>query len=185
MASKDLTLGSAAGSFRNDSASEQSCPTVHMIARSWPRKTFSKTLVAERTRRAATHVRYYVLAVGCGLSLLLYLHRQSFVRAHPDIGESLGLNAEQFGNMQSAFLIGYAIFQVPCGLIGDRLGARHLLTFLILAWSLVTGLTALAGCFRRVPAGRSCFCWRRVFCSACFRPVSFPVWSRVMRIGFR
>ena len=72
----------------------------------------------------ATHVRYYVLAVGCGLSLLLYLHRQSFVRAHPDIGESLGLNAEQFGNMQSAFLIGYAIFQVPCGLIGDRLGAR-------------------------------------------------------------
>ncbi len=128
----------------------------------------------------ATHVRYYVLAVGCGLSLLLYLHRQSFVRAHPDIGESLGLNAEQFGNMQSAFLIGYAIFQVPCGLIGDRLGARALLTFLMLAWSLMTGITALGGSLSdecrwavRVSAGGP-------FLFGVFQAGFFPVWSRVI-----
>src|SRR5262249_26105617 len=37
----------------------------------------------------------------------------------------------------------YAIFQVPGGLLGDRLGARHLLTFLVLGWSLTSGAVAL------------------------------------------
>jgi ACS family glucarate transporter-like MFS transporter len=128
----------------------------------------------------ATRVRYYVLAVGCGLSLLLYLHRQSFVRAHPDIGESLGLNAEQFGNMQSAFLIGYAIFQVPCGLIGDRLGARVLLTFLVLAWSLMTGITALAGYFPASAGGPYAFLLVARFLFGVFQAGFFPVWSRVI-----
>jgi MFS transporter, ACS family, glucarate transporter len=128
----------------------------------------------------ATHVRFYVLAVGCGLSLLLYLHRQSFVRAHPDIGKALGLNQEQFGNMQSAFLIGYAIFQVPCGLIGDRLGARALLTFLILAWSLVTGVTALAGYAPTSVGGPYVFLLTARFLFGVFQAGFFPVWSRVI-----
>ena len=68
----------------------------------------------------ATRMRYAVLAVGCGLALLTYVHRQSFVRAHPVIGQALDLNKAQFGYLQFAFLIGYGIFQMPCGLLGDR-----------------------------------------------------------------
>src|SRR5262249_50503694 len=33
---------------------------------------------------------------------------------------------------------------IPGGLLGDRVGSRHLLTILVLGWSLLSGLTALA-----------------------------------------
>jgi sugar phosphate permease len=128
----------------------------------------------------ATHVRYYVLAVGCGLSLLVYIQRQSFVRAHPEIGHALGLNKEQFGYLQAAFLIGYGLFQVPCGLIGDRLGARHLLTILVLGWSLLTGLTALAALLPTGGQGPFLFLLAARFLFGVFQAGFFPVWSRVM-----
>src|SRR5947208_3582927 len=96
-------------------------------------------------QRGATRVRYRVLAVGCSLALLAYIQRQSFVRGMPELGADLGLNKVHMGYLAAAFLVAYGIFQVPCGLIGDRLGARHLLTLLVLGWSVVTGLTAVTG----------------------------------------
>ncbi|HUE14797.1 MAG TPA: MFS transporter [Planctomycetaceae bacterium] len=134
----------------------------------------------EAAAARATRVRYSVLAVGCGLALLTYIHRQSFVRAHPEIGHALALNKEQFGYLQSAFLIGYGLFQVPCGLIGDRLGARHLLTGLVLGWSLLTGLTALAGHFPASVGGPFVFLLAARFLFGVFQAGFFPVWARVM-----
>ena len=100
---------------------------------------------AEPGRANASRVRFHVLALGCGLALLTYIHRQAFVRAMPEIKNDLGLNAEQMGFLAAAFLVAYGIFQVPCGALGDRLGARHLLTILVLGWSLLTGVAALTG----------------------------------------
>jgi len=134
----------------------------------------------ETAAARATRIRYYVLAVGCGLSLLTYIQRQSFVRAHPEIGHALDLNKAQFGYLQAAFLIGYGLFQVPCGLIGDRLGARHLLTVLVLGWSLLTGLTALAGFFPASAGGPFVFLLAARFLFGVFQAGFFPVWSRVM-----
>jgi MFS family permease len=91
---------------------------------------------------AISRVRYRVVAAGCTLALLAYIHRQSFVRAAPEIGETLHLNPEQQGYLVSAFLVAYGLFQVPFGLVGDRWGARNVLTLLALGWSLLTGITA-------------------------------------------
>src|SRR5260221_6073202 len=98
----------------------------------------------------ATRVRFRVLALGCSLALLTYIQRQAFVRAMPEIKNDLELNTEQMGYLAAAFLVAYGVFQMPCGLIGDRLGARHVLTVLVLGWSLLTGFAALAGV---VPTG--------------------------------
>ncbi len=68
-----------------------------------------------------THVRYRVFAAGFSLAMLIYIQRQAFVRAMPDIKSDLGLDSEQMGYLASTFLIAYGIFQVPCGLLGDRL----------------------------------------------------------------
>jgi MFS family permease len=46
--------------------------------------------------------------------------------------------------------VAYGIFQVPGGLLGDRFGGRHLLTILVLSWSLLTGAVALTAF---LPAG--------------------------------
>jgi hypothetical protein len=62
--------------------------------------------VAAAGTAPASRVRFLVLAVGCGLAFLAYVHRQSFVRAQPYIADSLGLNDQQLGYLAAAFLIG-------------------------------------------------------------------------------
>src|SRR2546423_7308167 len=88
-------------------------------------------------------VRYLVLAAACSLAVLTYVQRQGFVASTPYIKRDLGLNDEQMGYLAAVWLIAYGAFQVPGGLLGDRLGARHLLTLLVLGWSLTAGAVAL------------------------------------------
>jgi ACS family glucarate transporter-like MFS transporter len=89
-----------------------------------------------------TRVRHLVLAAACTLAVLTYLQRQAFVAGTPYIQHDLDLNDEQMGYLLSVWLIAYGIFQVPGGLLGDRIGGRHLLTLLVLGWSLVLGAVA-------------------------------------------
>jgi sugar phosphate permease len=98
----------------------------------------------------ATHVRYLVLAAGCSLAVLTYIQRQGFVAGTPYIKKDLGLDDEQVGYLASVWLLAYGLFQVPGGLLGDWLGGRHLLTLLVLGWSLLLGAAALTVLF---PAG--------------------------------
>ena len=128
----------------------------------------------------ATRIRYRVLAAGWSLALVAYIHRQSFVRAAPEIQEALHLSTGEIGYLAAAFLMAYGVFQMPCGVIGDRLGARHLLTIVVLGWSLTTGLTALVA---KVPSSGmwpfvALVCLRFLF--GAFQAGCFPVWSRVM-----
>src|SRR5207302_11155058 len=68
---------------------------------------------------------------------------QGFVASTPYIKKDLGLNDEHMGYLAAVWLVAYGAFQVPGGLLGDRLGARHLLTLLVLGWSLTAGAVAL------------------------------------------
>jgi sugar phosphate permease len=88
-------------------------------------------------------VRYLVLAVACSLAVLTYVQRQGFVASTPYIKNDLHFSDRQMGYLGSVWLIAYGVFQVPGGLLGDRLGARHLLTLLVLGWSLMMGAVAL------------------------------------------
>ena len=90
-----------------------------------------------------TFVRYQVLAVACSLAVLTYVQRQGFIAATPYIKKDLGLHDGQMGYFLAAWLVAYGIFQVPGGLIGDRIGSRHLLTLLVLGWSLTLVVVAL------------------------------------------
>jgi ACS family glucarate transporter-like MFS transporter len=87
--------------------------------------------------------RYLVLAAACSLAVLTYVQRQGFVAAVPSIARDLALDNAQVGYLASVWLVAYGLFQVPGGMLGDRLGARHLLTILVLSWSLVAGAVAL------------------------------------------
>ena len=50
----------------------------------------------------------------------------------------------QVGAMLTAFVLGYALFQIPGGMLGDRFGPRRVLIAAILWWSAFTALTAWA-----------------------------------------
>ncbi|HJT79084.1 MAG TPA: MFS transporter [Gemmataceae bacterium] len=104
-----------------------------------------KGLLVAQPEAAArpTRVRYLVLTAACSLAVLTYVQRQGFVAGTPYLQRDLGLNDEQMGYLLSGWLLAYGAFQVPGGLLGDRLGARRLLTALVLAWSVVLGSVAL------------------------------------------
>jgi MFS family permease len=53
----------------------------------------------------------------------------------------LGISPEQWGWVVGAFTLSYAIFEIPTGAMGDRVGARSVLTRIVIWWSAFTSLT--------------------------------------------
>ncbi len=53
------------------------------------------------------------------------------------------ISKKQIGNILGVFFFTYALLQVPAGWISDRFGARRMLTFYILMWAVLTGLTGM------------------------------------------
>src|SRR5882724_4237332 len=89
-----------------------------------------------------TRVRDLVVAAACTLAVLTYLQRQAFVTGMPYLQRDLRLDDREVGLLLAAWLFAYGAFQMPGGRLGDRLGARHLLTILVLGWSLTLAAVA-------------------------------------------
>lgn len=92
---------------------------------------------------APTRARYGVLAWFCSLSLITYIDRVCIKQVQGDMQRDLGLTANQFAWAFSAFALAYAIFEIPTGWLGDRLGPKKVLVRIVLCWLLFTALTGL------------------------------------------
>lgn len=91
----------------------------------------------------ATSVRYQVLGWACALSMLTYIDRVCIKEVGPVMTRELGLTDQQFGWVFAAFGLAYALFEVPTGWLGDRLGPCKVLCRIVLWWSVFTALTGL------------------------------------------
>lgn len=101
-----------------------------------------------------TGTRRRILAILVSFSLLSYLLRMNISVAQHLMVPELKLSDIQVGEIFSAFMLGYALFQVPGGVWGDKRGPRFVLTAVILSWGLLTVLTGLVpGLLVRGPAG--------------------------------
>src|SRR5262249_25242743 len=54
------------------------------------------------------------------------------------------LNNSQWGVIGGAFALSYALFEIPSGVLGDRIGQRATFIRIVLWWSLFTAFTGLA-----------------------------------------
>lgn len=88
--------------------------------------------------------RYWLVFGMFMLSMLLYVDRVCISSAKDSIAAELGFTDTQMGWVLSIFALGYAIFQVPSGILADRLGPRVVLTAVVSFWSLFTAMTAAA-----------------------------------------
>lgn len=86
--------------------------------------------------------RYRVLAFLFGLSIITFLDRVCMNMVSKYVKADLTLNNAQFGWILGAFSLAYALFEIPTGVLGDRIGPRRVLTRVVLWWS---GFTALTG----------------------------------------
>ena len=94
----------------------------------------------------ATAVRWRIVALLACVSLISYALRTNISIAAALMRSDLHLSQTQLGHIFSAFLIGYAVFQVPAGALGDRFGPRAVLTAAAAIWGLTTLMTgALPG----------------------------------------
>jgi MFS transporter, ACS family, glucarate transporter len=81
------------------------------------------------------------------LSVITYLDRVCISVAGPRMQAELGISPTQWGWVTGVFTLGYALFEVPGGMMADRWGARAALTRIVLFWSLFTGLTGAVTSF--------------------------------------
>jgi MFS family permease len=88
-------------------------------------------------------VRYRIIGLlFCG-TVINYIDRVNISVAAPVIMRETGWDKGQFGLVFSAFLIGYALLQIPGGVIADRWGGRRVLALAFCGFSLFTALTPL------------------------------------------
>jgi MFS transporter, ACS family, glucarate transporter len=87
--------------------------------------------------------RYRVLILLFFLTTLTYLDRVCISIVGVRIKAGLGLTNTQFGWVLAAFSLAYAIFEIPSGTLGDRIGPRAVFIRIVLLWSLFTALTGL------------------------------------------
>jgi MFS transporter, ACS family, glucarate transporter len=127
-----------------------------------------------------TRVRYEVLAIACLIAVLIYIQRVGFGSAGPYVQKDFWFDAHQQGRLFAAFLVGYALFEIPWGILGDRIGVRHLLTTVLVG----STLTTAAAAFVVSLGGRAAlpYVWLLVIRFLCglFQAGVFPCLSRAM-----
>jgi MFS family permease len=126
------------------------------------------------TEPRPTRVRYLVLGVLCSLAFLTYFDRICIMQVQDDISRDLNfgqltsrdeekLRAEDKQDDPEAraqaekaratarmswvfwaFILGYGIFEVPGGWMGDRWGPRAVLVRIVIWWSIFTAMTGSA-----------------------------------------
>lgn len=101
--------------------------------------------------------RNRVLGLVSLLIVITYLDRVCISVAGPRIQESLHLGPAAWGWITGIFTLSYALFEIPSGALGDRIGPRRVLTRIVLWWSAFTSLTGLAAGYYSLLATRLLF----------------------------
>lgn len=92
-------------------------------------------------------MRYIVLMFLCLIAVISYIQRTGINTIKQEICDHVGINTEEFGALGTAWLIGYALMQVPAGWLADRFGGRNVLAGLAIVWSLLTAGLGLCSTF--------------------------------------
>ena len=90
-----------------------------------------------------TRVRHIVLWLTVLLYMVTYFDRVMISTAMPSIQKEFAFSDVTVGWILGAFQLSYFLFQIPGGWLGDRIGPRKMLTYIVLWWSAFTAMTAL------------------------------------------
>lgn len=89
-------------------------------------------------------IRYLLIVWLMAMGAIAYMDRTNIAIAGIQLGREFKIDDTQLGWVFSAFLIGYAAFQIPGGVLARRFGPRRILALGVIWWGVFTALTALA-----------------------------------------
>ena len=98
---------------------------------------------AARSAQLPTRVRWRIVALLLVGSAIMYVLRSNMSIASETIATELGISKVRLGLIPAGFLWGYALFQLPGGLLSNAWGGRRVFTLIMAAWTVLTLLTAL------------------------------------------
>lgn len=91
---------------------------------------------------------WYALTILCLVTLLSQLDRHITTIIVTPLKNEFGITDTQFGLLHGyGFALTFAIFGIPFGRLVDRKNRRNIILFGLLAWSLLTSLSAFAGSY--------------------------------------
>lgn len=89
-------------------------------------------------RKIAARIVPFVIA----LYFVSFLNRVNVGFAALTMDRDLGLSAQMFGVGAGIFFVGYLLFGLPSNLLLERIGARRMISLMMLAWGVLSGATA-------------------------------------------
>lgn len=102
---------------------------------------------ADQPETPPTVVRWTVLILVAFASVSAYLTRYGISAANTTIQQDLQFNDTQMGQLMSAFFLGYLLFQIPTGWLGNFIGTRAAFSLLAVMWSLCNLWSAIGSAF--------------------------------------
>lgn len=100
-------------------------------------------MTAAQRRWVGSRIRWRIFGFLFGFGLIAYVQRTEVTIAAQRMMPELHLSQLQIGWIEQAFVVGYALFQLPGGLLGQRFGARAAFTaFGIVAFAAVMSTPA-------------------------------------------
>ena len=122
----------------------ESPPTwCHPIATARPAPTGVRLEDQPRALGPTSNVRWHLVVLLAVAAFVAYLLRQNMSIAGERMIRDLGLTQVQLGIVLAAFAWGYAIFQLPGGVWGQRIGGRRGLALIAVAWGALNMLVGL------------------------------------------
>src|SRR5687767_5335048 len=91
-----------------------------------------------------TRTRHLLIVFAIALAIVQYIDRVCISQAMPDMASDLRLSDTQKGAIFAAFGLAYALFEIPTGWLGDKIGAKKVLIRVVLWWSFFTAATGWA-----------------------------------------
>ncbi len=91
------------------------------------------------------HSPWTLVAMLCATGTVSYMCRANLSTTGILVMEEFNLTQVHMGWIISSFLLGYALFQIPAGLLTDRIGAKRILTWAVFLWAALTIMQSVAG----------------------------------------
>lgn len=94
--------------------------------------------------RTMKGLRWLVMMLVAAATIINYIDRSALAVMWPGIADELGMDKQDYANIVTVFLIGYAIGQTLFGKLFDALGTRVGFILSIVVWSISIGLHCVA-----------------------------------------
>lgn len=105
----------------------------------------------------SSQFRWYLAALMFLISFISYMDRVNLSVATPAIMHEFGFSKIDMGLLQTAFFLGYALMQIPGGIMAEMFGYRKTITIAAGFWSVFTALTAICSNFTMFAVMRALF----------------------------